>query len=78
MVFSNLGKFSKKLDQIRQSLVVSTISEREWRKLVGISSTLEDFELETYVKYDRVKLSIESGIPDSLRPEIWSIFCRAD
>ena len=55
---------------------VECISEREWRKLVGMYSTIEDFDPLQAVSRARVKQSLISGIPDYLRGEIWCILCH--
>ena len=57
---------------------VSKISEREWRKLVGMYNTIEDFDPLSIVSKDRVKKSILTSIPDSLRGEIWCMLCHVN
>jgi hypothetical protein len=51
------------------------ISEREWRKLVGMYNAISDFDPLQIVSRERVKFSIINGIPDSLRGEIWCLLC---
>ena len=55
---------------------VETISEREWRKIVGMYNTIADIDLIQLVSMDRVKKSLLLGIPDSLRGEIWCMLCQ--
>lgn len=52
------------------------ISEREWRKLVGMYTTIDDFDPLSIVSPERIKKSIIEGIPDSLRGEIWCLLCE--
>ena len=42
------------------------------------SNLITDFELESYVSKERVRQSIVSGVPDSLRGEIWCLLCQAE
>jgi hypothetical protein len=55
---------------------VSTVSEREWRKLVGMYNTIMEFDPLQIVNKERVRKTILVGIPDSLRGEIWCMLCR--
>ena len=55
---------------------VSTVSEREWRKLVGMYNTIVEFDPLQIVSKDRVRKTLLVGIPDSLRGEIWCMLCR--
>ena len=55
---------------------VQSISEREWRKLVGMYNTIDDFDPLSIVSADRIKKSVIDGIPDSLRGEIWCLLCE--
>lgn len=55
---------------------VACISEREWRKLVGMYNTIDDFDPLTLVSSERIKKSVIEGIPDSLRGEIWCLLCQ--
>ena len=58
------------------SQVESPISEREWRKLVGMYNTIEDFDPMNVLGRDKIHASIVAGIPDYLRGEIWCILCN--
>ena len=55
---------------------ISPIGEREWRKLVGMYDTIEDFDPMALVGRERIHESIVQGIPDYLRGEIWCILCH--
>lgn len=55
---------------------VACISEREWRKLVGMYNTIDDFDPLSLVSAERIKKSVIEGIPDSLRGEIWCLLCQ--
>ena len=52
------------------------MSEREWRKLVGMYHTIMEFDPLQIVSKDRVRKTLLVGIPDSLRGEIWCMLCR--
>ena len=54
---------------------VASISEREWRKLVGMYNTIGDFDALSIVSTERIKKTVIQGIPDSLRGEIWCLLC---
>lgn len=55
---------------------VACISEREWRKLVGMYNTIGDFDPLSIVSTERIKKTVIQGIPDSLRGEIWCLLCQ--
>lgn len=59
--------------QVKQ---VEPISEREWRKLVGMNNTIPDFEPMQSVSMERIQKSMMEGLPASLRGEIWCIVCH--
>ena len=59
--------------QVKQ---VEPISEREWRKLVGMNNTIPDFEPMQTVSLERIQKSMMEGLPASLRGEIWCIVCH--
>ena len=68
------GVLDEKLLQKYQH--VSTVSEREWRKLVGMYNTIMEFDPLQIVSKERVRKTLLVGIPDSLRGEIWCMLCR--
>jgi hypothetical protein len=55
---------------------VSPISEREWRKLVGMYNAIADFDPLSIVSKERVRKSLSVGLPDALRGEIWCMLCQ--
>lgn len=55
---------------------ISIVSEREWRKLVGMYNAILDFDPLQIVSKERVRKSLLVGLPDSLRGEIWCMLCR--
>ena len=55
---------------------VSIVTEREWRKLVGMYNAILDFDPLQIVSKERVRKSLLVGLPDSLRGEIWCMLCR--
>ena len=59
------------------SLQENKISEREWRKLVGMYNAIEDFDPLAVTNKDRMHRSIVDGIPEYLRGEIWCILCHS-
>ena len=54
----------------------SIVTEREWRKLVGMYNAILDFDPLQIVSKERVRKSLLVGLPDSLRGEIWCMLCR--
>jgi len=55
---------------------VTFVSEREWRKLVGMYNTIDGFDPLSIVDQIRIKKTVIKGIPDSLRGEIWCLICQ--
>ena len=55
---------------------ITPISEREWRKLIGMHNTIEDFDPLQIVSHERQRKSLSVGLPDQLRGEIWCMLCR--
>jgi len=54
----------------------SLIEEREWRQLVGMNSTMPEFNLIESIHHERLRKSILNKVPDSLRGEIWCMICQ--
>mmetsp|Transcript_6705 Transcript_6705/g.11259 ORF Transcript_6705/g.11259 Transcript_6705/m.11259 type:complete len:206 (+) Transcript_6705:615-1232(+) len=69
------NRFVKTLSQESRLQEVSVISEREWRKLVGMHNTIAEFDPLQSVSPARIRKSLAVGIPDSLRGEIWCMLC---
>ena len=58
--------------------MVLPLTEREWRKLIGMLATITDFNMDSFVSKERVRLSMILGLPDSLRGEIWCLLCNVE
>ena len=71
--------YSSALPFNRQGLdSVSIITEREWRKLVGMYNTIEEFDPLLTLDVQRVRKSLLAGVPDALRGDIWCMLCRVN
>lgn len=55
---------------------IKTISEREWRKIVGMYASINEFDPLSVVSKERVRKTILNGVPHSLRGEIWCMLCK--
>ena len=52
------------------------MTEREWRKLVGMNNAIPEFDPIESVSEERVHKSILQGLPHALRGEIWVMICQ--
>jgi len=52
------------------------VTEREWRKLVGMNNAIPEFDPMESIGEVRVRKSILANLPDSLRGEIWCMICQ--
>ena len=55
---------------------ISIITEREWRKFVGMYNAIPEFDPLSIVSKDQIRKTILAGVPHSLRGEIWCMLCK--
>jgi hypothetical protein len=72
----NTDENGKKVQSLSNNDEIKTISEREWRKIVGMYASINEFDPLSVVSKERVRKTILNGVPHSLRGEIWCMLCK--
>lgn len=67
---------SSSVQRLLDDTEITVITEREWRKLVGMNNAIPEFDPIQSLNKERVRKSILSNLPDSLRGEIWCMICQ--